>query len=239
MASKLTHLFIFLGLLLTGNDARAHDQLLFEDAFERNESQEVKEEIGNGWSTNSNKRAGGNKQVDLANGAMHIVKHATADHAVSVVHPATYRDCRVELRFRLGNAKDDLGIDFADMKCKEVHAGHIYKIYFRPNGIEMLDFKFGRMKKAYRDAARAGKATPAQKQAVKQFEKQFDSPISLKEWHTAIVEVKNSTMSVTLDGKGIGEFTSPGMGHPQLDLIRFSARREAWMDDVKMFSLTE
>lgn len=211
--------------------------LLFEDEFERNETQEIKDELGNGWGTNSDKRAGGNKQIDLGDGSMHIVRHETADHAVSVTHPAKFRDCRVELRFRLGNAKDDLGIDFADMKCKEVHAGHICKIYFRPIGIEMLDFKYGRMNKPYRDAARAGKATKAQKEAVKQYEKKFNSPISLNDWHTAVVTISGNKMEVELDGKTIGSFSSPGMGYPQKDMIRFSARREAWIDDVRMYDV--
>ena len=34
--------------------------------------EELKDEVGNGWATNSAARAGGNKQVDLKNGAMHI-----------------------------------------------------------------------------------------------------------------------------------------------------------------------
>ena len=66
--------------------------LIFEDDFERNESQEATDEIGNGWGTNSKSRAGGNKQVDLKDGAMHITMHTTADHAVSVTHEAEFQD---------------------------------------------------------------------------------------------------------------------------------------------------
>jgi hypothetical protein len=60
--------------------------LVFEDHFDRSEPQETTEEIGNGWTTNSKTRAGGNKQVDLKNGALHITLHPAADHAVGVAH---------------------------------------------------------------------------------------------------------------------------------------------------------
>jgi hypothetical protein len=75
--------------------------LIFEDDFEREEKDNSKEEIGKGWTSNSKKRAKGNKQVDLKNGAMHITFHPIADHAVSVVHPIEFQDGRVTLRFKL------------------------------------------------------------------------------------------------------------------------------------------
>ena len=75
--------------------------LIFADDFERDESQEVNDEIGNGWGTNSKTRAKGNKQVDLKDGAMFIFVHEAADHAVSVTHPAGFRDGSVTLKFML------------------------------------------------------------------------------------------------------------------------------------------
>lgn len=211
--------------------------LLFEDFFERNESQETKDELGSGWGTNSANRAGGNKQVDLGDGTLHVYRHDTADHSVSVVHPAEYRDCRVELKFRLGDKRDDLGIDFADLRCKEVHAGHICKIFFRSSGIEMQDLKSGRMNKTFHAASKAGTATDEQKAAVKKFQKKFSQPVPLNQWHSAIVTIAGDTMSVELNGKSAGRFSSPGIGHSRKDMVRFSVKREAWLDDVRMLSL--
>lgn len=220
-----------------GNSNGQEAKLLFEDDFERRESQEVTEELGGRWSTNSEKRAHGNKQCDLNAGAMFMTRHQTADHGVSLVHPAEYGDCRIQLRFRIDDKRDDFGIDFADTTCKEVHAGHICKVIFRPSGIEIFDFKNGRMKKTYRDAVKANKATDEQKAAVAKWQRKFDAPVSLGKWHDAIVTIRRGEMAVELDGKHIGAFKSPGMAHPELNLIRFSARRQAGMDDVKMYSL--
>ena len=233
---KLALRFLALAFVTFRAAIAADSILIFEDTFERNETQETNEELGNGWSTNSEKRAGGNKQADLVHGTLHVFRHETADHSVSVVHPAKYEDCRVELKFRLDDQADDLGIDFADMQCKEVHAGHICKIFFRPDGIEIHDLKHGRMNKAFRDAVNSGTATDEQKSSVKDYQTKFEHPIKLQEWHSAVVTIAGDTMSVELDGKTVGSFSSPGMDHPHKDMIRFSARREVWMDDVRMFA---
>lgn len=65
-------------------------KLIFEDDFDRVESQEEKDEPGNGWTTNSAKRSAGNKPVDLADGTVHISIHKAANHDVSVVHDAEF-----------------------------------------------------------------------------------------------------------------------------------------------------
>ena len=234
--TKILAAFVFL-LIHSNASAQEARVLLFEDDFERNETQELKDELGNGWGTNSASRAGGNKQVDLGDGSMHVYMHKTADHAVSVVHDANFKDCRIQMRFKLGHEKDNLGIDLADMKCKEVHAGHICKVFFRPTGIEILDFKNGRMKKSYRDANKAKTLTDAQKEKVKDFQKKIPTKIALNKWHDLVVTINGETLAVELNGKKAGSFTSPGMDHPQKDKIRFSASREFWMDDIKMFAI--
>jgi hypothetical protein len=81
-------------------------ELIFEDDFERSESQEQIDEPGNDWGTNSKKRAQGNKQVDLKDGAMYIYLHEKADHGVSVTHAAEFTDGAVSLRFMLEDEKD-------------------------------------------------------------------------------------------------------------------------------------
>ena len=73
-AMKRAFIISFLSLALTtASFAGDKAKLIFSDDFERNESVESKEEVGNGWATNSKKRAAGNKQVDLRDGAMYIL----------------------------------------------------------------------------------------------------------------------------------------------------------------------
>src|SRR3954466_1671387 len=121
-------------------------KLIFEDAFDRKESQETTDEPGNGWGTNSKGRAKGHKQVDLRDGAMYIFTHAEADHAASVTHPSEFRNGRVQLRFMLEEERDSLGLDFADPECKEVHAGHIFAARFSTKNVTLQDLKTGNMR---------------------------------------------------------------------------------------------
>ena len=97
---------------------------VFSDEFSRDEATPGKEDIGNGWTSNSAWRAKGHQQVDLIDGYMHVTKHAEADHGVAIFHNVEFQDGIVQLKFRLGEG-DDLGVDFVDRELKTVHAGHL------------------------------------------------------------------------------------------------------------------
>lgn len=213
--------------------AQDSDKVLLIDDFNRTESSPDKEEIGNGWSTNSAKRARGKKQVDLKDGAMQITRAAVADHGVSVVHEVAFTDAVIQLRFRIG-AKDDLGINIADMKEKSVHAGHICVARIRPKTVELTDLKTGAMKLEHRKARQGDGLTPAMKEAMKGKSKKFPVDLDLDEWHNLTVQIKGDTMTVTIDGKQVGQFQSEGIAHPTKSRLRLSVNKSAWVDDVKI-----
>ena len=136
------------------------ETLIFEDDFERNEADDTKEEIGKGWASNSASRAKGNKQVDLKDGAMHITFHPVADHAVSVTHPAEFQDGKVNVRFMLPTDADSLGLNFADLQFKEVHAGHLCMVKVSTKDVQINDLKTGVMANAMRKARAAPFRSP-------------------------------------------------------------------------------
>ncbi|WP_409996683.1 hypothetical protein [Gimesia aquarii] len=217
--------------------AEERGTLIFEDDFERNESQETKDEIGNGWGTNSRWRAAGNKQVDLKNGAMYIYIHKVADHAVSVTHPAEFRDGSVELRFMLEDKKDSLGLNFADLKYKKVHAGHLFATKISTRNVEMIDLKTGNMDLKTRELRKAKKLTPALQELLKSKRKRFPHKLQTKKWYDLIVKVREDTMTVFIDGKQVGSFSSEGIAHPTKRTLRLAVAKNAVVDDVKIYSL--
>lgn len=234
MKSLLLAAFTFASISLGHADERGRP--LFSDHFERTESQETKDEVGNGWTTNSATRAGGHKQVDLKNGAMHIAMHATADHAVSVAHEAGFRDGTVELRFMLEDAKDTLGVDFADLQYKEVWAGHLFKIDVAVGKVSINDTKFGTMSLEHRNLRLAGKLTPEQKRAIAALKKTFSAPIMAGQWHHLSIRISGDTASVAIDGKTVGSFASAAFAHPIKRMIRLGVPRKAVVDDVMIFA---
>lgn len=222
--------------LLSPAHAEDRGKLIFEDKFDRNESQETTEEIGNGWTTNSKTRAGGNKQVDLKDGAMHITMHTTADHAVGVGHAAEFRDGTVELRFMLEDAQDVLGVDIADPECKEVHSGHLFKIDVGTKQVIVDDKKTGQMNMKFYEARKAKTLTPEQLAFIASKKKTFPNTLEAGKWHDLLIKATGDTVSVSIDGKPVASVTSEGVAHSTKRMIRLSVPRQAWVDDVKVFA---
>ena len=211
-------------------------QLIFKDDFDRNESQEKTDEPGNGWGTNSRSRAKGNKQVDLRDGAMRIYIHAEADHAVSVTQPIQFTDGAVALRFQLEDARDSLGLNFADLECKEVHAGHLFAARVSPKQVLLQDLKTGNMRRDIREARQAKqKLSAEQQQSLAGKEKAFPCQTEIGKWHDLLVKVEGDELSVTINGKLVGSFRSPGIAHPTKRMLRLAVPRNAVVDEVRIW----
>jgi hypothetical protein len=211
-------------------------KLIFEDDFNRAPTQTADDSPGNGWGTNSKARAKGDKQVELKDGAMRIFISPQADHAVSVTHAAEFKDGAVTLRFMLEDAKDSLGLDFADAQCKEVHAGHLCAATVNAKQVTMIDHKTGGMRNDIHDARTAKKElTDEQKNAVAGKSKSVPHATDLGKWHDLQVKMEGDELSVAVDGQAVGSFHSPGIAHPTKRMLRFSVPHNAVVDDVKIY----
>ncbi|MDF1812274.1 MAG: hypothetical protein P1V20_08670 [Verrucomicrobiales bacterium] len=229
--------FFFATVLFSVLSIQAQDygELIFEDDFERNESQEDKDEIGKGWGTNSKSRAGGNKQVDLRDGAMYIYIHETADHGVSVTHPAEFTDGAVGMKFMLENPKDSLGLNFADLKYKPVHAGHLFVVKVSTKDVTIQDLKTGNMDLKIREARTSGKLTSEQKEMLKGKQTKVKNALETGKWYDLIAIVDGDKMSVSIDGKEVASFSSEGIAHPTKRTLRLAVGKQAVVDDVKIW----
>ena len=235
--SKMLRLICLLTLLLASSRLMAEQgKVLLQDDFEREESDDSKEEVGNGWSTNSKSRAKGDKQVDLKDGAMHITISPRADHGVSVVHDVAFRNVLIEMRFKIGEG-DDLGINIADMKEKSVWAGHICVARIRPDNLEISDLKPGTMKLEHREARKSKTETREMKELIKTRRRYFKVKTKTDVWHDLAIRIEGETMTVSINGKQAGQFSSPGIGHDTKSRIRLSVHKQAWVDDVKVTAL--
>lgn len=227
----------FLGFLSSVTPASTDlGELVFQDDFERAESQEERDEPGNGWATNSAKRAQGDKQVDLKDGTMRIYISPLADHAVSVTHPFEFRNGSVALRFLLEDKKDSLGLNFADLNFKGVHAGHLFVVRIYSNRVEITDLKTGVMRKDIRETSKAKKAlSEEQKHALKGKSKRFEKVTATGKWHNLLVTVSEDQLSLELDGEQVGSFSSSGIAHPTKQMLRLSVPQNVVVDDVRLW----
>jgi hypothetical protein len=213
-----------------------HGKLIFQDDFARTESQEKTDEPGNGWATNSKSRAKGNKQVDLRDGAMHIFISAEADHAVSVTHTAEFTDGAVALRFKLDDARDSLGLDFADLSRKDIHAGHLFAARVSPKQVLLQDLATGGMRLDIHTARKAKQKLSAdQQQALVNKEKKIPATLAVGQWHTLLVKISGDELAVTIDDRPVGTLKSPGIAHSTKKMLRLAVPRNAVVDDLKIW----
>lgn len=221
--------------VLNAEPDESFGELIFRDDFERIESQEEKDEPGNDWTTSSDKTAGGRKQVDLRDGAMHMHTAEGANHAVSTRHEFQFEDGTVGMRFRLDHEDDKLQLNFADMGLKTVHAGHLFDVTMSLEKVYFEDKKTGVMNLAIRKTREAGKLTTEQLDDLKTKKHWINHPIAKDEWHDLLVHINGDKASVVIDGEEVGSFQSEGYAHPTKSLLRLLVPGHASVDDVRIW----
>lgn len=236
MRSLLNICALLLTITLFANANSDHyGTLIFEDTFDRTESQELKDEPGNEWTTSSDKTAKGHKEVDLRDGHMYIYTHAEANHATSVRHAFEFKDGTLGLRFKLDDPDDTLMLNFADMDLKTVWAGHLFKVTIGTSDVKITDQKTGEMNLKIRDARTNGSLTEQQKAMISKKTKTFAHSLSTKQWHQVSVTIKGDELRCTINDKLIGTFRSEGFAHETKGLLRLLVAKNAYVDDVQIW----
>jgi len=221
--------------LTTNVVASDYGTLIFEDTFDRTESQELKDEPGNEWTTSSDKTAEGNKEVDLRDGHMYIYTHKVAWHATSVRHAFDFRDGTLALRFMLADNDDTLSLNFADMELASVHSGHLFIVTLSADSVAMTDQKTGQMDLKIRDAKQNETITAQQRAMVEKKTKTVANDLEIGVWHEVAVTIRGSKLSVEIDGKFVGSFSSEGFAHPTKRLLRLLVAKNVYIDDVRIW----
>ncbi len=209
--------------------------LVFSDDFARAETQSEKDEPGNGWKTSSSWSAKGHKEVDLIDGTLHIYIHPEAIHAVDVGHDFQFIDGTATMRFKLHEAKDSIMLNFADLSCKEVHAGHLCAAIFAADKVTLQDMKTGSMLLTYYDARKAGTLSKEDQDLIKTKQVSFPHVVELNTWHTLSVTIVGDNMTASVDGAKVGSFSSPGIAHESKQILRLLVPHQVTIDDVKYY----
>lgn len=227
-------------LLLAAFALRLHAEttatLIFSDDFARDEATLDRDDIGNGWTTNSAWRAPGKKQADLKDGVLVVGTDPSAGHALVLFHPAPLTNGIVEFRFKIP-ASEGIGIEFADPDCKTVHAGHLCGLNVGKGRLGMSDMKTGVMDLKIKARRTSGQKDPELDALLKTKSKAFPIDLKSDDWHTLRLTVKGETLSANVDGKDIGSFASEGIAHPTKKEIRINIGKAAVIDDVKVWKL--
>ena len=223
-----------------GQDTHKYGELIFEDHFERNESQETKDEPGNGWTTSSDPQKNGAKNVDLRDGTLHIATPKGTGHGISVRHGFSFKDGTVSVRVKLQDKKDRLRLNFADLPSENVgvnHLGakHLFDAIITLDRISFEDKIGGVLSPGIIDDRRNKTLSKEQKKFLATKYKAFRHELEPGKWYTFAVHLDGDRISAHLDDKYIGDLRSSGFDNPTKTLMRCLVASEVTVDDFMVW----
>jgi hypothetical protein len=208
--------------------------LVFEDQFDRVESQELTEELGNGWATSSDLHAQGNKQADLRDGYLFIQTRADAVHTVTVKQAFAFKDGTIEMKVKFNDERDALRINLCDYDEKSSGA-HLADAVIKKNQVRLEDLKTGHANLNVQAARRKNALSDKQEKELRAKTKEAPCPLSIDEWHQVFITVSGDRISCTIDGKEVGSLRSPGIAHETKTFVRLLVPNSICIDDVRFW----
>ena len=103
--------------------------------------------------------------------------------------------------------------------------------------VQMNDLKTGVMANEMRKARQDKAITPKQQKMLKTKTKRFPNKLEVGKWHHLVVTIKGETMTVTINEKKVGSFSSEGIAHPTKRALRVAVPKKVIIDDLKIYSL--
>lgn len=255
--NRLHHLFLFTLLPIAAvvaddpsalrDDAtwlREKGQMIFHDAFEREENGNLAKAIGNGWNSATADRVPQIKMADLDGGILKIASASKeAGHAAHIHHEAGFTDGGAVVRFRFpGFSKgESLQLGYVDRELKGVHAGHLCYGILSQSSITLIDHKTGVMnlevKKKRDDFLARKEKLPADFEAMLNSKKVVVPWKADTEWHELVLVTEGDEMRLSIDGKVIVTHHSEGYAHPMKRWFSFLVPNTVWIDDVKIWKV--
>lgn len=196
-------------LLATTAFAADYPRVIFADDFSA-------EGFGKAW--------GHYKSSSVVKGGVLVgITAPTSDHsAVDHIRFEGEKDLQVKVKFRFVSDKaKSFNVWFDDKGYKGSHAGHICQASISPTGVNMADAKTGgfNLEGGLYDRKKANQLTDDEKKMLASKQKRIPAKLALSEWHTLVVTTSGDTISVSIDGKEVGSFTSPGIAHDTKSLV--------------------
>ena len=223
---------------------RDKGQMIFHDAFEREEDGNLAKAIGNGWNSATAGRVPQIKMANLDDGILKIASATKeAGHAAHIHHEAGFTDGGVIVRFRFPGLSqgESLQLGFVDRETKGVHAGHLCYGILSQSSITLIDHKTGIMnlenRKRREDYLTRKEKPPADFEALLNSKKVVVPWKADTEWHDLVLVTEGDEMRLSLDGKMLASHHSEGYAHPMKRWFSFLVPNTVWIDDVKIWKV--
>jgi len=160
-------------------------------------------------------------------------------------HPAVYglelptKDSVVEVKMRFeGNTLMD--VEFDDRKFTGSHYGHLCRAQLRLDKVTIVDERDGSQSNALIELRKdAAKNKEEISKLLSTHSASFPVKLEAGKWYTVVVETVGEAMRVTIDGKPVAFFKSPGIGHETKSKIELGVQgKDGFFDDIKVWNAT-
>ena len=218
--------------------------LLFEDGFDREETGNGSQAIGNGWTSATADRVPHIKQADLDQGVLKVTTAPEAGHGAHIHHNAGeggFQDGVAWVRFKLPavNKGEQLTVGWVDRECPEVLAGHICYAFISEKVITLMDKKTGysnrELAKQREPYLKAKQKLPPELEAIFAPKVKDLNWAGDHEWHELLLITEGDEMRVLMDGKTVGTHRSEGFAHATKRWFSLGIGTTAWVDEVKVW----
>ena len=159
-------------------------------------------------------------------------------------HPAVYglsiptKNSVVEVKIKFAGASV-MDVEFDDRKYTGSHYGHLCRAQVRLDRVTILDERDGTQNEALKvmrmDPAKRDEANRILQQHIATFP--LADKLEQNKWYTLVVETVGEAMRVTIDGKPVAYFKSPGIGHETKSKIEIGVNgKDGYFDDIKVWN---
>ena len=159
----------------------------------------------------------------LKDGVLVGITPEGSDHsAVDNVKFDGERDLEVTVKFRFTSEKaKSFNLWFDDKDFKGSHAGHICNVTVSPKSVSVGDAKMGNFRKDIYERKKAvpPALTAEDKILLASKNKSFPVTLALQDWHRLKVQTAVDSITVSIDDKPVGTFTSEGIAHDHKTLV--------------------
>jgi len=211
-------------------------ELLFSDDFESGERSKLWHNVvptfafENGMLKGTQTR---DQSIPAQDGKPAVVPHA----AVYGLNLPT-KDSVIETKIKFEGATV-IDVEFDDRAYKGAHYGHLSRAQVRLDRVTIMDERDG----TQNEVLKAMRMDPAKKDEANRIIQQHMAhfPLAQKleqgKWYTLVVETVGEAMRVTIDGKPVAFFKSPGIGHPTKSKIEVGVSgKDGFYDDFKVWN---
>lgn len=169
--------------------------------------------------------------IPAADGKAEVKPHA-AVHGLEI----PTKDSVIEAKIKLDGASM-VDVEFDDRAYKGSHYGHLARAQIRLDGVTIVDERDG----SQNEELKLMRSDPAKKEEAGKIlaahQVRFPAKLEAGKWYDLTVETVGNAMRVSIDGKAVAYFESPGIGHETKSKIEFGvAGKNGYFDDVKVWN---